>query len=90
MKAHRNFRNAAGTAPGANLIDVRVMRADGSGTVADTLMGINWVIYNACALNIRVMNISLAASSTDSWTFDPLCAAVRAATAAGITVVVSA
>ena len=82
--------NSTGMAPGANLIDVRVMRADGSGTVADTLMGINWVIYNARALNIRVMNISLAASSTDSWTFDPLCAAVRAATAAGITVVVAA
>jgi subtilisin family serine protease len=82
--------NSTGMAPGANLIDVRVMRADGTGTVADTLMGINWVIYNARALNIRVMNISLAASSTDPWDFDPLCAAVRAATAAGITVVVAA
>ncbi|MEY3251614.1 MAG: hypothetical protein RL227_587, partial [Pseudomonadota bacterium] len=82
--------DSTGIAPGANLIDVRVMRADGTGTVADTLMGINWVIYNARALNIRVMNISLAASSTDPWDFDPLCAAVRAATAAGITVVVAA
>ncbi|MFY8087720.1 MAG: S8 family serine peptidase, partial [Rubrivivax sp.] len=82
--------DSTGIAPGANLIDVRVMNADGTGTVADTLMGINWVIYNARALNIKVMNLSLAAASTDPWDYDPLCAAVRAATAAGITVVVAA
>ena len=69
--------NSTGIAPGAELVDVRVTGADGTGTVADALKGINWVIYNARALNIRVMNISLAASSTDPWDYDPLCAAVR-------------
>lgn len=33
-----------------------------------------------------MLNVSLAAGSTDSWQTDPLCAAVRSAAASGITV----
>ena len=82
--------DSTGLAPNANLYDVRVLDASGAGTLSDALEGINWVMYHAREYNIRVMNLSLAAASTDSWDVDPLCNAVRAATAMGITVVVAA
>ncbi|MDH4052175.1 MAG: S8 family serine peptidase, partial [Rubrivivax sp.] len=82
--------DSSGLAPNANLYDVKVLDANGFGQMSDVLAGIDWVIYHAKEYNIRVMNLSLAAASTDSWQTDPLCAAVRSATAAGITVVVAA
>ena len=81
--------DSTGIAPNADLYDVRVLAADGTGTTSDALEGINWVIYHAREYNIKVMNLSLAASSTDPWDYDPLCHAVRAAAAVGITVVVA-
>ena len=80
----------SGIAPMANIYDVRVLDGLGSGTVSDALAGIEWVIYHAKEYNIRVMNLSLAGGSTESWLTDPLCVAVRNASAAGITVVVAA
>ena len=80
--------DTTGIAPGADIYDVRVLNENGYGTVSDALEGIQWVIFHAKAYNIRVLNLSLAADSTESWQTDPLCVAVRSATAAGITVVV--
>jgi serine protease AprX len=82
--------DTTGIAPNASIIDVKVLNNEGVGTIADTLEGIQWVIYHAKDYNIRVMNLSLAANSTDTWQKDPLCVAVRSATAAGITVVAAA
>jgi subtilisin family serine protease len=82
--------DSAGVAPGASLFDVRVLNGSGIGDVGDALAGIDWVIYHAKEYNIRVLNISLATDSTDSYLTDPLCRAVRNAVAAGITVVVAA
>jgi len=84
------FDSQVGVARNANLFDVKVMGDDGIGTVSDAIEGIQWVIYHAREYNIRVMNLSLAASSAESWRTDPLCLAARSAVAAGITVVVSA
>jgi serine protease AprX len=82
--------DTTGIAPNANIYDVQVLDGNGSGTISEAIEGIEWVIYHAKQYNIRVMNLSLAASSTQTWQTDPLCAAARSATAAGITVVVSA
>ena len=82
--------DSTGVAPGAALFDVRVLDASGIGDVATTLAGIDWVIYHAREYGIRVLNVSLASDSTDSYLTDPLCRAVRNAVAAGITVVVAA
>jgi serine protease AprX len=82
--------DTTGIAPNAKIFDVRVLDDHGSGTVSDAIEGIQWVIYHAKEYNIRVLNLSLAASSTETWQTDPLCIAVRSATAAGITVVVAA
>ena len=82
--------DSTGVAPNANLYDVKVLDANGYGQMSDVLAGIDWVIYHAKEYNIRVMNLSLAADSTESWQTDPLARAARSAVAAGITVVVAA
>ena len=82
--------DSSGVAPGAKLYDVKVLDSEGVGTLSDVLEGIQWVIFHAREYNIRVMNLSLAAQSTESWLTDPLCIAVRRAAAAGVTVVVAA
>lgn len=89
-RAYQFSPDTTGIAPNASIYDVKVLGDDGTGTVSDALEGIQWVIYHAKEYNIRVLNVSLAASSTQSWQTDPLCVAVRSATAAGITVVVAA
>jgi subtilisin family serine protease len=82
--------DTTGIAPNAKIYDVRVLDADGYGTVSDAIEGIQWAIYHAKEYKIRVLNISLAADSTETWQTDPLCAAARSAVAAGITVVAAA
>ncbi len=68
----------------------RCSTATATAQMSDVLAGIDWVIYHAKEYNIRVMNLSLAADSTESWQTDPLARAARSAAAAGITVVVAA
>ena len=82
--------DATGIAPNANLFDVKVLNDAGGGKMSDALAGIDWVLFHAREYNIRVLNLSLAANSTESFLTDPLCRAVRAASAAGITVVAAA
>ena len=82
--------DTTGIAPGRHVYDVKVLDDAGAGTLSDALQGIQWVIYHAKEYNIKVLNVSLAANSPETWVTDPLCVAVRSATAAGITVVVAA
>jgi serine protease AprX len=79
-----------GIAPGASLINVRVLGADGSGYTSDVIAGIDWVIANKAKYNIRVMNLSLGHSVNEPCAIDPLCQAVGRAYAAGIVVVAAA
>ena len=81
--------DSTGIAPGARLFDVKVLDEQGFGQLSDVLAGIDWVLYHAREYNIRVINLSLAADSTESWQTDPLARAARSAVAAGITVVVA-
>jgi len=82
--------DASGVATNAAIYDIRVLDDNGLGTTADVLAGIEWVIQHARQLNIRVMNLSLAADSTGSFVTDPLARAARSASHAGIVVVVAA
>jgi serine protease AprX len=82
--------DSTGVAPGATLYDLKVLNDQGVGQIGDVLAAIDWVIYHHKEYGIRVMNLSLAADSTESYLTDPLCRAVRAAVASGITVVVAA
>jgi serine protease AprX len=82
--------DSSGLAPGATLYDVRVLDEKGIGNMMDLLAGIDWVVQRARGCNIRVMNLSLAANSTDSFIVDPLARAARSATASGLVVVAAA
>ncbi|MEN9416996.1 MAG: hypothetical protein RI988_616, partial [Pseudomonadota bacterium] len=82
--------NPAGIAPEATIFDVRVLGAGGIGQIDDVLAGIDCVIRRAPELGVRVMNLSVASDSRESYLTDPLCQAARVATAAGITVVAAA
>jgi serine protease AprX len=81
---------AGGSAPSVKLVDVRVLGANGSGRTSDVIAGIDWVIANRHAYNIKVINLSLGHPVTEPSATDPLCQAVSRAVAAGITVAVSA
>lgn len=80
----------SGIAPGAQLINVRVLGGDGTGYTSDVIAGINWTITNKARYNIRIINLSLGHPVTESSTTDPLCLAVQRAVQAGIVVVVAA
>ena len=82
--------DTTGIAPNANLFDVRVLDDNGYGQLSDVLAGLDWVLYYGKFKNIRIINISLGADSTESYETDPLARAVRNAVAQGMVVVVAA
>ncbi len=79
-----------GVAPRANIVDVRVIDANGNSNTSMVLQGLQWVLGNRGAYNIRVVNLSLGAAPTSSYKQDPLDTAVEVLDFAGITVVVAA
>jgi serine protease AprX len=79
-----------GIAPGAQLVNVRVLGEDGSGLTSDVIAGIDWVVENRATYNIRAMNLSLGHPVVEPSATDPLCEAVARAVNAGIVVVASA
>ena len=87
-----NFSNNAytGIAPGADLINLRVLDSNGVGTVAGVLSALNWVMANRTRYNIRVVNMSFGTPAVDSYMNDPICIAVRRLVDAGVVVVAAA
>ena len=79
-----------GIAPGANIINVRVLGDDGSGLTSDVIAGIDWSIANRTKYNIRVLNLSLGHHVTEPAALDPLDQAVARAVQAGLIVVAAA
>jgi serine protease AprX len=79
-----------GIAPNANIINLRVLDANGGGTDGQVIAGINRAVQLKGQYNIRVINISLGRPVYESYTLDPLCQAVEAAWKQGIVVVVAA
>jgi serine protease AprX len=79
-----------GVAPGAHLINLRVLGADGAGEVSDVIEAIDWAIENRSRYDIRIINLSLGAPVVTQWKDDPLCEAVERAVEKGIVVVASA
>ncbi|KAK4185640.1 peptidase S8/S53 domain-containing protein [Podospora australis] len=77
-----------GVAKKAKIIAVKVLDKNGSGTMSGLILGLNWAVTNAKAAGVAkkaVVNMSLGGGYTAS-----VNAAVKAATDAGLTVVVSA
>ena len=79
-----------GIAPNVQLINLRVLDRNGSGTDSSVIAAIDTAIQLKSKYNIRVINLSLGRPVYESYTLDPLCQAVEAAYQAGIVVVVSA
>src|SRR6059058_4821232 len=83
-------RTFKGIAPNANLVDLRVLDANGGGQEANVIAAIQTAIELKNTYNIRVINLSLGRPVFESYTLDPLCQAVEQAWKAGIFVAVAA
>jgi serine protease AprX len=79
-----------GVAPNANIINLRVLDANGSGTDSQVIAAIERAIQLKDTYNIRVINLSLGRGVYESYALDPVCQAVEAAWESGIVVVVAA
>jgi len=79
-----------GIAPGASLIGLKVLDAEGRGYVSDIIAAIDHGIAIRKTYNLRVMNISVASGVYESYETDPVAQATRRAVEAGIVVVASA
>src|SRR5271167_300948 len=79
-----------GIAPGASIINLRVLDANGAGTDSEVIAAINEAISLKSRYNIRVINLSLGRAVYETYTLDPLCQAVEQAWKNGIVVVVAA
>ena len=79
-----------GVAPEANLISVKVSSGDGEATVLDVIYGLQFVVDHKSDYNIRVVNLSLESTDTQSAATDPLDAAAESAWFAGLVVVAAA
>jgi len=96
--AKDNTTGVVGTAPGARLWAVKVLKASGSGRFSDIICGIDWVTDNAST--IEVANMSLGGQETTNGTADdgncgntnndPMHQAICASVAAGVPYVVAA
>ena len=84
------FRSFVGSAPNANLINLRVLDENGAGTDSAVIAAIERAIALKSKYNIRIINLSLGRPIYESYTLDPLCQAVEQAWKAGIVVVVAA
>ena len=80
----------AGTAPDANLISIKVSDDSGNATTLDAIYGLQFAVDHKSDYNIRVVNLSFRSMSAQSYTTDPLDAAVEQAWLHGITVVAAA
>lgn len=80
----------AGSAPGVNIVSLKMAGFDGASDVSNILAGIQWVVAHRAQFNIKALNLSLGSDSSQSHALSPLNYAVQRAWRSGITVVVSA
>ena len=84
------YNSYIGAAPNANLISVKASDDHGNSSVIDVIEGLQFVVDHQADYNIRVVNLSLESTTAQSYTTDPLDAAVESAWMHGITVVTAA
>src|SRR4029078_8054723 len=82
--------NYIGVAPEADLISIKASDDAGNGTILDAIYGLQFAVDHQSEFNIRVVNLSLASTVAESYTTDPLDAAVESAYFHGILVVAAA
>jgi serine protease AprX len=79
-----------GAAPDANIIAVKASDDTGAASVLDVINGVQFAVDHKDDYNIRVINLSLRATTAQSYLIDPLDAAVEEAWFHGIAVVAAA
>src|SRR5256885_13752576 len=79
-----------GLASASNLVNLRVLNSQGTGSVSGILKALDWIMANGATYKIRVVNMSLGAPAISSYKNDPICQAVRKLADAGIVVVAAA
>src|SRR5205814_7502889 len=80
----------AGAAPDASIVSLKVLDANGNGTIGSIISALDWVVANKGAYNIRVINLSVGASIKESYWTDPLTLAAKRVADAGVVVVTAA
>src|SRR5262249_38103912 len=84
------YGSYGGVAPGAKLVNFRVLDSQGLGTTSAVLNALDAVLTYRSLYNIRVVNMSLGGNAVDSYKNDAVCRAVRKLVDAGIVVVAAA
>ena len=79
-----------GVASNVNIVNLRVLDQNGSGTDSGVIAAIEQAIALQKTYNIRIINMSLGRPVFESYTLDPVDQAVEAAWKAGIVVVAAA
>jgi serine protease AprX len=79
-----------GVAPHADLVSIKVSDDNGNATVLDVIYGLQFAVDHQADYNIRVINMSLDSTTPQSYTTDPLDAAVESAWMQGMVVVAAA
>ena len=79
-----------GIAPGASLVSLKVLDANGVGTISNIISALGWIATNGKAYNVRVVNMSVGATIKESYWTDPLTLATKKLTDQGIIVVTAA
>lgn len=79
-----------GIAPGARLVVLKALDSTGHGRISDVIAALEYAVANRAALNIRIVNLSLAAAVHESVQTDPLGLATERAVRAGLVVVAAA
>lgn len=79
-----------GMAPKANILGVKVMDKNGSGTTSDIVAGMQWAWENRNRYNIRIVSLSIGSDPDLKAAEDPLVKGVEALWDGGIVVVTAA
>ena len=77
----------SGIAPNARLIVLKALDGTGTGRISDVIAAMDYVLVNRAALNIRVVNLSVATGVYESYDDDPLTRAAQRLVRAGVVVV---
>lgn len=80
----------AGAAPEANLVGIKVLDKNGSGSFSNVIAGIQWAVENKDEFGIDIINMSLGGYASQSYKNDPVAQAVQAAVEKGIVTVIAA
>jgi serine protease AprX len=79
-----------GVAPGVDLISIKISDDYGMAYESDVVAAMQWIYENKATYNIRVVNISLNSTQSDSYHNSPMNAAAEILWFNGVVVVVSA